>query len=180
MSELGATLRAPSTRGELRRWRRMSLAAWALGGVGLVASFVWGIALSVDIAPTLPVPRDGDATAAARSAGGTRSALATAGFERRLSPAPPPPPSSKEEAKDTSRFGSLELVAISREDGELVAAIFDPVKQTLHLVRNGGSIDGTIITAVDAREVRLSEGKKVRTLRLVTAKEREAGKQGGA
>ncbi|MBL9118535.1 MAG: hypothetical protein JNL80_01315 [Phycisphaerae bacterium] len=63
---------------------------------------------------------------------------------------------------------------------EVVAAIFDPVKQTLHLVRNGGSIDGTIITAVDAREVRLSEGKKVRTLRLVTAKEREAGKQGGA
>lgn len=169
-----------SGRGELDRWRRASAAAWALGGAAVVASLVWGVALDVEVAPSLPVPRGGDVAGGERTAGGTRDALATAGFDRRLSPAPPPPPAAKEEPRDASRFGRLELVAISREEGDLVASIFDPVAQTLHQVRTGGVIGATVVAAVDAREVRLTEGAKARTLRLVTAQEREAGRRGGA
>jgi hypothetical protein len=171
-----------AVRSNLDRWRRASAAAWLVGGVALAAALVWGCLLDVEVQPTLPVPQGGSAPVGAPDAAkGRRETLAAASFDRRLAPSPPPPPvTAREEEKDGSRFGRFELVAISGEDGELVAAIFDPVRQSLFLVRSGGTIDGTVVTAIEPREVRLSEGTRTRTLRLVGAKERSDGKAGGA
>jgi hypothetical protein len=179
------TSAAPSVmvaRSDLDRWRRASAGAWLVGGVALAAALVWGCLVDVEVEPTLPVPRDESALVGPSDATkGSRESLAAASFDRRLAPAPPPPPvTAKEESKDGSRFSRFELVAISSQGGELVAAIFDPVRQSLFLVKSGGTIDATVITAIEPREVRLSEGARTRTLRLVTAKERSDGKAGGA
>jgi hypothetical protein len=179
MTDARTPWRPASGPSDLDRWRRASTAAWLLGGGLLAGSFVWGVAVDVDVPPTLAVPGDGESVADATAVAGRATALAAAGFDRRLSPPPPPPsPAAVEAPKDTSRFGSLELVAITREGGELVAAIFDPVGRRLFLVPSGGSIDGTLVTAVDAREVRLSEGTRERTLRLVAAKDRPGSSAG--
>ena len=171
-----------TVRSDLDRWRRASAGAWLVGGIALAASLVWGCLADVEVEPTLPVPRDESALVGPSDpTKGRRGAIAAASFDRRLAPAPPPPPvTAKEEPKDGSRLSRFELVAISSEGGELVAAIFDPVRQSLFLVKSGGTIDATVVTAIEPREVRLSEGARTRTLRLVTAKERSDRKAGDA
>lgn len=160
------------SRSPLDRLRRMTLATWSVGLVAIGGAVLWSV-VGGAVEPRLPDPRIAPSETLA-SVGRPIEPLRQDAFAGRLSPAPPPA-SVTEAPKDTSRSGSLELVAISRVGEEFVAAIYDNGEKRLHLVRSGERIGPVAVTKVESREVVLAEGTATRSLRLMPPKPRNGG-----
>ncbi|MBM4114107.1 MAG: hypothetical protein FJ253_12185 [Phycisphaerae bacterium] len=60
----------------------------------------------------------------------------------------------------------VELLGIARDGDTLVAALYDPADDRVHLVRDGESIAGVDVKKVEANRVLLAKGDRVRTLSL--------------
>jgi hypothetical protein len=168
-------------RSPLDRLRRLTFVMWSVGLAAIGVAVLWSVAGGA-VEPRLPDPRIAPSEALA-SVGRPIEPLRQDAFTGRLSPAPPPALVT-ESPKDTSRSGLLELVAISRVEGEFVAAIYDNGEKRLHLVRSGERIGPVAVTKVESREVLLAEGTATRSLRLVPPKPRDGslplGVGGGA
>jgi len=141
-------------------------------GVGLAllgAVGIWALR-PVGIEPSLPAPIAGGVAAPGQAdvPGAAVAAPFDAGlFARRLSPAPPAP--APQPGTPAGRLASLSLVAVSRVDGVLVAAIYDATDDRVHLLRSGDRVGEVEIASVLEREVALREGDRQLVLRLVDA-----------
>ncbi len=83
----------------------------------------------------------------------------------------PEEPPRTEALVSASRPFRLRLVGITREDGELFAALYDPDQDRLFVVRNGDSVARYRVEGVTLAGVTLSEGDAQREL-LLQPKER--------
>jgi len=141
-------------------------------GVGLAllgAVGIWALR-PLGIEPSLPAPIAGGVDAR-EHAGDPDAPLAVpldaALFARRLSPEPPAPEGQPN--APVGRLASLSLIAVSRVDGVLVAAIYDATDDRVHLLRSGDRVGEVEIASVLEREVALREGDRQLVLRLVDA-----------
>lgn len=162
----------------LARLQRATYATWIVGGVAFIAALVW--ASRAGVTPQLPeVSHPGPAVLRVDGAGEADGTDGPGpggdplpGFARRFSPAPPPPeiapttPSGP--APEPILAQRLQLLGIAREGDALVAALYDPEDDRVHLVRDGDTLADVEVRQVAERTVTLARGARTRTISLHT------------
>lgn len=85
----------------------------------------------------------------------------------------PPPPQSEEPQSPPVRTArqplTMQLIAITTDGDQRIAALFDPATDQLHLVTVGDSIDQLSITVISEIHVELDDGRGPRRLELTSA-----------
>ena len=152
-------------RDRVRLWRRRAAAAW-LAAAPLLALGAWGAVRASEVAPRLPAVPSPPTTAEA-DGGPDAPPLDARAFARRLGPAPPPAPPLPAEPPARVAGAGIELLGIARDGDALVAALYDPRDDRIHLVRDGTAIGEVVVREVTELGVTLAEGSATRRVRMV-------------
>lgn len=153
----------------LARLRLAHRGTWTLGALLLSVAALW--AVRADVQPRLPdIPSP---PGSARDAS-TQDAVAAVpaplpGFALRFSPRPPPAPLVlKAQPTEAPIAQRLQLLGIARDGERLVAALYDPDENRVHLVGDGETVAGVEVRKVEDRRVLLARGDRTRMLALRT------------
>jgi len=150
----------------IARIDRLTALTLGAGAIAVGLATLWAARPALDVqlpaVPSRPTPEAAQASADAV----VPSRLP--GFANRLSPAPPEraTASLKVEPIESPIAQRVELLGIARDGDTLVAALYDPADDRVHLVRDGESIAGVDVRRVEANRVLLAKGDRVRTLSL--------------
>lgn len=148
------------------RINRLTALTLGAGAIAVAAAALWAARPSLEL-DLPPVP----STAAPTVDQPTTAEVPPSrlpGFMNRLSPAPPEVAKAtlKAEPIESPIAQRVELLGIARDGDTLVAALYDPADDRVHLVRDGESIAGVDVRKVEAHRVLLAKGDRVRTLSL--------------
>lgn len=148
----------------IAKYRRATRVTWVAGGIGVSLAALW--AMRAQVTPDLPaIPTA--STRTAPTVDTVSASRALPGFAMRFSPAPPPvAPTPRVAPVETPIAQRLQLLGIVREGGALVAALYDPSDDRVHLVRDGEQIANVEVRRVESRSVLLAKGSRTRTLTL--------------
>lgn len=149
------------------RINRLTALTLGAGAIAVAVAAVWAARPSLEL-DLPPVPSVAASTADQPTTAEVPAPSRLPGFTNRLSPAPPEVAQAtlKAEPIESPIAQRVELLGIARDGDTLVAALYDPVDDRVHLVRDGESIAGVDVRKIEAHRVLLAKGDRVRTLSL--------------
>lgn len=150
----------------VRRIRRHIRATWLFGGLALGLSALWAFG---PLGETRAAEGSGSALPQGEQGAATlvEDALDWQAFDVELWNTPSAPQAETPGASalgQPSRPFRLRLVGITKEEGELFAALYDPEQDQLFIVKNGARVSRYQVTKLTLAGVTLSDGRGSREL----------------